>query len=161
MLKRVSGLLLLAGCIFLSALAPQTIMAQEISERVLGETIYVPAYSRIFSHPNRSDLLAATLAVHNVDPKIKITLTRIDYHGEDGTLLRALLDDPVTLAPMQSRTVLVPINDTSGGVGANFLVEWSSEDPALSPLAEAIMTSGGPGPSFTSRGRVIERQLAE
>ncbi len=78
-------------------------------------------------------------------------------------MLRSLLDTPRDLAPLQSTTVLIPINDTSGGVGANFLAEWSSEQPALSPIAEAIMTSGsgGPGPSFTSRGRVIERRVAE
>ena len=78
-------------------------------------------------------------------------------------MLRELLETPVELAPLQSKTVLIPINDTSGGVGANFLLVWSSASPALSPIAEAIMTSGsgGPGPSFTSRGRVIARQQAQ
>ena len=91
-----------------------------------------------------------------------ITLTRVDYHGEDGQVLRSLLESPLELAPFQSKTVLIPINDTSGGVGANFIVEWTSGSPALSPIAEAIMTSGsgGPGPSFTTRGRVIERRHA-
>jgi len=156
MLKLLSGLVL---CF--SLLSPA--QAQDFTERVLGETIYVPAYSRVFSHPNRSDLLAATLAVHNVDPKTSITLTRVDYHGETGALLRSLLQAPVTLTPLESKTVLIPINDTTGGVGANFLLEWSSDSPALSPIAEAIMTSGsgGPGPSFSSRGRVIERRLAD
>lgn len=151
--------LYLALC-FLLAPAGQ---AQDMSEKVLGESIYVPAYSRIFSYPQRSDLLAATLAVHNVDPDTTITLTRVDYHGEDGQVLRSLLESPLELAPFQSKTVLIPINDTSGGVGANFIVEWTSESPALSPIAEAIMTSGsgGPGPSFTTRGRVIERRKAD
>lgn len=136
--------------------------AQDMSEKVLGERIYVPAYSRIFSYPERSDLLAATLAVHNVDPETPITLTRVDYHGEDGNVLRSLLERPLELAPFQSKTVLIPINDTSGGVGSNFIVVWTSDAPALSPIAEAIMTSGsgGPGPSFTTRGRVIERRHA-
>lgn len=140
--------------------APAEALSQDFTAKVLGETIYVPAYSRVFSHPNRSDLLAATLAVHNVDPETEITLTRVDYHGEDGKLLRALLEAPVTLAPLQSTTALIPINDTSGGVAANFLLEWTSKTPALSPIAEAIMTSGsgGPGPSFATRGRVIKRQ---
>lgn len=150
----------LAGLLFCLLSAFQA-HAQDSTEKVLGETIYVPAYSRIFSHPNRSDLLAATLAVHNIDPKTPITLTSVDYHDEDGSLLRSLLDAPLELAPLQSKTVLIPINDTSGGVGANFLLKWTSDTPALSPIAEAIMTSGngGPGPSFTSRGRAIERQV--
>ncbi|EAV40886.1 hypothetical protein SIAM614_08334 [Stappia aggregata IAM 12614] len=162
MLKRLTCLGLLAGSLVLFQL-PTQVQAQDFTEKVLGETIYVPAYSRVFSHPNRSDLLAATLAVHNVDPETTITLQRVDYHNEDGTLLRELLETPVELAPLQSKTVLIPINDTSGGVGANFLLVWSSASPALSPIAEAIMTSGsgGPGPSFTSRGRVIARQEAK
>ncbi|WP_298983736.1 DUF3124 domain-containing protein [uncultured Roseibium sp.] len=139
------------------------VQAQDIAERALGETIYVPAYSRIFSYPNRSDLLASTLAVHNVDPKTSITLQNVSYHGEGGQLIRTLLEEPFVLAPLQSKTVLIPINDTSGGVGANFLLTWTSDEAALSPIAEAIMTSGigGPGPSFTSRGRVIERRTAK
>jgi uncharacterized protein DUF3124 len=155
MLKRLIGIGLL-----LSALAVTAASAQDFLKKVLGETIYVPAYSRIFSHPNRSDLLAATLAVHNINPAISLTLKSVDYHDGDGKLLRKVLETPVELAPMQSKTVLIPINDTSGGVGANFLVVWTSDQPALSPIAEAIMTSGsgGPGPSFASRGRVIERQ---
>jgi len=154
MLKLLSGLVLLASCLVLSPA-----QAHDVPEKVLGETVYVPAYSRIFSHPNRSDLLAATLAVHNVDTATTITLISVDYHGEDGTLL----DAPVALAPLQSRTMLIPINDTSGGVGANFLLRWSSDRPAFGPIAEAIMTSGsgGPGPSFTTRGRVIERTFAD
>lgn len=157
MKHRLSGLFLA-----LSLTLPFAAQAQDVLQKALGETIYVPAYSRIFSYPNRSDLLATTLAVHNVDPKTPIILTSVDYHGEDGKLLRSLLDAPVTLAPLQSTSVLIPINDTSGGVGANFLVEWTSEQPALSPIAEAVMTSGsgGPGPSFTSRGQVIERRMA-
>ncbi len=149
--------------LFLCALAPLPLAAQDLTDKVLGETIYVPAYSRIFSYPGRSDLLAATLAVHNIDPETSITLEKVDYHNEDGDLLRTVLDTPVVLKPLQSKIVLIPINDTSGGVGANFLVVWSSEKPALSPIAEAIMTSGsgGPGPSFTSRGKVIKRRSPE
>ncbi|TYC67326.1 DUF3124 domain-containing protein [Stappia sp. BW2] len=162
MLKRLICLSLLAVGLLLFQ-TPTQVQAQDFTEKVLGETIYVPAYSRIFSHPNRSDLLAATLAVHNVDPEATITLQQVDYHNEDGTLLRKLLETPVDLAPLQSKTVLIPINDTTGGVGANFLLVWSSDTPALSPIAEAIMTSGsgGPGPSFTSRGRVIKRHTAK
>ena len=152
-------LLYLALCLLLAPAG----QAQDMGEKVLGESIYVPAYSRIFSYPQRSDLLAATLAVHNVDPDTTITLTRVDYHGEDGKVLRTLLDAPHALGPFQSKTVLIPINDTSGGVGSNFIVMWTSDAPALSPIAEAIMTSGsgGPGPSFATRGRVIERRRAE
>ncbi|MES0809294.1 DUF3124 domain-containing protein [Roseibium sp. SCPC15] len=156
MLKKLTVMAVLAA-----VLTTPVAGAQDLLQKALGETIYVPAYSRIFSYPNRSDLLAATLAVHNVDQETAITLTRVDYHGENGELLRKILESPVELAPLQSKTVLIPINDTSGGVGSNFLVVWTSAAPALSPITESIMTSGsgGPGPSFTSRGRVVSRQM--
>ncbi len=102
MLKRSTCLGLLAGSLLLF-LTPMDVQSQDFTEKVLGETIFVPAYSRVFSHPNRSDLLAATLAIHNVDPEATITLLQVDYHNEDGTLLRTLLDAPVDLAPMQSK----------------------------------------------------------
>jgi len=154
---------LIGFALLLGLFSPAAAQAQDFTEKVLGETIYVPAYSRVFSYPGRSDLLAATLAVHNVDPETPITLETVDYHDEDGALLRKLLDQPIDLAPLQSKTVLIPINDTTGGVGANFLIVWSSQTPALSPIAEAIMTSGSssPGPSFTSRGRVIRRTVPQ
>lgn len=149
-----------AGLAVLLFLAAATSSVSANLQRVYGETIYVPAYSRIFSFPNRSVLLAATLTVHNVDPDAELTLDRVDYHGEDGQLLNVLLETPVRIGPLESASFLVPSNDTTGGVGANFLVEWTAEASVLSPLAEAIMVTGPgtPGPSFTSRGRVIGRK---
>ncbi|MEP3046557.1 MAG: DUF3124 domain-containing protein [Roseibium sp.] len=154
--------LTIIGIIALAAITQSNAQAAGALEKVYGETVYVPAYSRIFSYPTRSELLAATLAVHNIDPETSLTLQRVDYHNEDGQLIRSLLEQPVDLAPLQSRTVLIPINDTTGGVGANFIIEWTSEKAAISPIAESIMTGppGTPGPSFSSRGRVIQQQTA-
>ena len=131
-------------------------------EKTFGETVYIPAYSRIYAYEGRSNLLAATLTVHNVDPVSAVELHRVAYFGEDGTELAEMLEAPKTLAPFESVSYLVPINDTRGGVGANFIVEWRAQTRSLSPLAEAVMVSapGTPGPSFTSRGRVIERHLS-
>ncbi|QDG78752.1 DUF3124 domain-containing protein [Labrenzia sp. PHM005] len=144
----------------LTAVTPSHPVLTAELERAWGELIYVPAYSRIFSFPNRSELLAATLTVHNVDPENSLTLSRIDYHDETGTLLRSFLETPRALKPLESASFLVPSNDTTGGVGANFLVEWTAKTAVLSPLTEAIMVTGPgtPGPSFTSRGRVISRK---
>lgn len=150
------ALALLAG-LFQSTASPASGL-----EKGHGETIYVPAYSRIFSFPNRSVLLAATLTIHNVDPQNRLTINRVDYHDEDGSLLKDFLETPVELGPLESTSFLVPSNDTTGGVGANFIVEWTSESAVLSPLTEAVMVTGPgtPGPSFTSRGRVISRKKA-
>ena len=47
-----------------------------------------------------------------------------------------------------------------GDVGANAIVSWQSEAPALPPLVEAIMigSDGAQAYSFASRGIVVEQQ---
>ncbi len=152
---------ILPGCLIalLILAAPEPVRAEPLS-RALGETLYVPAYSRIQTYPNKSELLASTLAIHNVDPETTITVETAGYYDETGKKLRDLIETPVELAPFASTAFLIPVNDVSGGIGANFVVTWHSSAPALSPIVEAIMSgaAGGPGSSFTSRGEVIDRQ---
>ncbi|WP_346899051.1 DUF3124 domain-containing protein [uncultured Roseibium sp.] len=152
----------LPGCLIalLILAAPGPLRAEPLPHS-LGETLYVPAYSRIQIYPNKSELLASTLAIHNVDPERAITVESAGYYDEAGNKLRDLIAAPVELAPFASTAFLIPVNDISGGIGANFVVTWHSVSPALSPIVEAIMSgaAGGPGSSFTSRGEVIDRQL--
>jgi hypothetical protein len=48
--------------------------------------------------------------------------------------------------------------DLRGGVGANFIVQWRSDQPVTPPVVEAIMisTSQQQGISFLSTGRVVQ-----
>jgi hypothetical protein len=52
-----------------------------------------------------------------------------------------------------------PIPEDRGDVGANFIIEWQSNEKVVSPGAEAIMSGGmgTQGLSFATEGRVIER----
>ena len=49
--------------------------------------------------------------------------------------------------------------DTSGGSGANFIVEWSAETASEAPIIEAVMVGmdGVHGLSFASRAVEIAR----
>jgi len=125
-----------------------------------GETIYVPAFSRILTHENRRQPLASTLVVHNVDPSNSIKLTSVRYYDESGALVRNFLDEPHILIPFASKDFLTELSETQGGVGANYIVEWEAKNPTLGPIAEAVMIggTGTHGISFTSRGRVIARR---
>src|SRR4029077_4579502 len=51
----------------------------------------------------------------------------------------------------------VPAEDTRGGTGANFVVEWAASGQITEPLIEAVMigTTGTQGYSFTSRGKTM------
>lgn len=157
-----SGAWLLTICLLLPLWAAEQIHAEEGGGaliRSFGETYYVPAYSRIRSLENRSELLASTLTIHNVDPDVTITIERVTYHNETGDKIRDLADTEMTLPPFASGDFLIPVNDVTGGFGANFIAVWKSGTPALSPIVETVMigSPGSPSASFTSRGRVIRR----
>jgi hypothetical protein len=127
-----------------------------------GQTIYVPAYSHIYSgNRERPFLLTITLSIRNIDPEHQIKITRVDYYETQGMLLKKYVTKPVSLNPLESLRYVVPEKDKSGGSGANFLVEWKSEKYLNAPIVEAIMisTKGQQGVSFTSRGKsIISRQ---
>ena len=141
-------------CFFL----PLPLFADEEPVLTDGQTIYVPAYSHIYSgnreHPF---LLAVTLSIRNIDPKHPIKITVVDYYETQGKRLKKYLNDPRILNPMESLRYVIPERDKSGGSGANFIVEWKSEQFVNAPVIESVMigTQNQQGVSFTSRGRAI------
>lgn len=126
--------------------------------RSSGQSVYVPVYSHILFGDRAARFnLAATLIIRNVDPLQSIMVGTADYHDSGGRLLKKHLEQPVLLKPLASTEVFVPESDTSGGLGASFIVRWTSEKPAAPPVIECIMigTRSGQGISFVSQGRVI------
>lgn len=125
---------------------------------VVGQTIYVPAYSHIFTgNDARTFNLAVTLSVRNTDRDRPIVLSSVRYHDHDGRLVRDYLKQPLLLAPLASMDFFVKESDTSGGSSANFLVEWSAEHAVSAAIAEAAMigTASTQGLSFICSGRVV------
>jgi len=122
--------------------------------------VYVPVYSHIYpSDTTQVVNLAATLSIRNTDPGNPITVHSVRYFDNDGRLVRTYLDRPRTLRPMASAAYVVDEDDTAGGVGANFLVEWAARGAVTEPLIEAVMISfSAQGISFTSRGQTLERR---
>lgn len=123
-----------------------------------GQKVYVPAYSHIYAGNREMQiLLTVTLSIRNTDPKYPMTITAVDYYGTKGEPLSKLLNKPIILGPLESTHYIIPRDDKSGGSGANFLVEWSSEKPINQPIVESVMigAEGQQGISFTSRGQAI------
>ncbi len=144
--------------VFLSLLLYQPSYAGENSGLSDGQSIYVPAYSHIYSgNKERPFLLTVTLSIRNVDPKHSIKIVVVNYYETQGQLLKKYIKTPVILKPLESLRYVVPEKDESGGSGANFMVEWKADKPVNPPIVESIMigTQSGQGVSFTSRGRVI------
>lgn len=137
--------------------------AENVIPKALSEIIYVPAYSEVLVSPGNSQQMAITIVIHNVDPEQPVTLQVVDYHDHSGEQVQSLLTEPISIPPFGSWKHLIGIRDKTGGVGANFLINWTSEDPANSPIAEALMIGGAgtQGLSFTSRGQVISRDIGD
>lgn len=122
------------------------------------QTIYVPAYSHIYSgNKERPFLLTVTLSIRNIDPHHQIEITIVDYYETQGKLLKKHIDTPVILKPLESLRYIIPEKDKSGGSGANFIVKWKSNKMVNPPIVESIMIGAQQqqGISFTSRGRLI------
>ena len=142
---------------------PQTLGLADTSRsrRARGQVLYAPVYSHIFHQSaDREMALTATLSIRNTSPERSIQIREVDYFDSEGTLLESYLAEggSRTLGPLASTYVVIEEENVSGGVGANFIVEWTSETPATPPLVETIMisTASGQGVSLTSPARVIE-----
>ncbi|MGJ8714155.1 MAG: DUF3124 domain-containing protein [Maribacter stanieri] len=125
----------------------------------LVRQVYVPIYSDIYNQTRDSrTLLTATLSIRNTSLKDSLFVSKIDYYNTEGDLVRSYIDSPIYLTPMESIDYVIEQQDTSGGSGANFMIDWYSKKQ-LNPLFQAVMV-GGLGAqafSFTTEGiEVIE-----
>jgi len=123
-----------------------------------GQTLYVPAYSNVFTGPRKLPFqLAVTLSIRNTDQATSIQVNRIDYHDTNGKPVRRYLKRPLILAPLASDYVHIEEKDTSGGFAASFIVNWSAEREINLPIIECLMigATSGQGISFVSSGREI------
>jgi len=123
-----------------------------------GQRVYVPAYSHIYSgNRARPFLLTVTLSIRNIDPTHRIEISLADYYETQGRLLKKFIDKPLILEPLGSERYIIPERDESGGSGANFIVEWSSDKLVNPPIIESVMigAQSSQGISFTSRGREV------
>ena len=124
----------------------------------LRNTVYVAAYSTIKLASGKGKVnLATTLIIHNTSEKIPLILLRLDYFDTAGNLIQNYLAKPVAIRPLGSAETFVQAEDTRGGTGANFVVEWGTDAQITEPLIEAVMvgTMGAQGFSFTSRGQTM------
>jgi len=156
-MRKICFFMLLFMCFTISnssslAYADETIILSK------GQTIYVPAYSHIYSGDREKPfLLTVTVSIRNINPKQPIKITTVDYYETQGNLLTKFMETPVTLKPLASIRYVIPEQDKAGGSGANFMVDWKSDKFVNPPIVESIMigAKSGQGISFTSRGQAI------
>lgn len=156
---------LLGGCDSASSdinEAPASIQATVVPldslDVVTGQIIYVPAYSELYYEDTDNTWnFTITLAVHNTDLQNPIYITSVRYYNNDGVLVRDYVPAAHQLSALATQSYVIESVDRSGGVGANFIVEWVAETDATPPIVEAVMisTARQQGLSLISTGRVI------
>jgi len=123
-------------------------------------TIYVPTYSRVYgaaSGAKRLIELSTTLRIDNTSSTKPLVIQRIEFYETSGKLVQSYLSEPLALRPFGTIEIVIPAEDESGGVAANFIVEWAGAGPMAEPLVEAVMigSQGDTSYSFVSPGRPI------
>ena len=127
-----------------------------------GQMVYVPAYSQIhsvYSSTEESRInIAVTLSIRNTDIDNPIIIKSVSYYGDDGKLLKEFIETPFQLSKLASASFNISQSDISGGIGANFIVEWGANQSAIEPYIQAIMlsTQGTHGFSWRNPGYVIK-----
>ncbi len=124
------------------------------------EMVYIPIYSDIYyMDTHRTFPLTATLSIRNVSFKDSIYVFSIDYYNSAGEKVRRYNESTLLIKPMESVEFVVEEKDDTGGVGANFVVDWGAKPEAQPPYFHGVMigTFGQQGISFTTEGIVIRQ----
>ena len=99
-----------------------------IDRVAIRRTVYVAAYSSVRLGGGKGKVdLATTLSIHNTSEERPLIILRVDYFGTAGNLVHSYLSDPIAIRPFGTVEAFVPAEDTRGGTGANFIVEWSAK----------------------------------
>lgn len=157
--NRYPGVLLLALFASLFWMTPDCCWAASGEVRLSkGQTVYVPAYSNVFTGPRKLPYqLATTLSIRNTDLSASLQVTSIDYYDTAGKFIRRYLAKPLLLGALASTFVHIEEKDDSGGFGANFIVRWGAGKLINAPIIECVMigATSGQGISFVSPGQEI------
>lgn len=133
--------LLCAALLSLVAVA----QAQESLPLSTGQSLYLAIYSHLYHgdvHPKTgkpSETLVSThVSIRNTDPAVPMKVTSARYYNTEGKLLREFLPRPQAIPPLGTFELYVPRSDSSGGSGANFIIDWTAEKPINPPIVEAL-----------------------
>ena len=126
----------------------------DVDQLPVRQLVYVPVYSHVYYQGGAPYSLETTLSIRNIDPDQPVYLNSVEYFDTDGKLVKTHLDQAISLGPLQTIEFLVERRDSTGGSGANFIVEWRGESEIEKPLVEAVMvgTAGTQGISFVRSG---------
>jgi len=113
-----------------------SVSAQESAGLTTGQSLYLAIYSHLYHgdvHPKPgkpSETLVSThVSIRNTDPGVAMKVSSARHYNTDGKLLREFLVKPQTVPPLGTYELHSSRSDSSGGSGANFIIDWSAEKP--------------------------------
>ncbi|AFZ02417.1 DUF3124 domain-containing protein [Calothrix sp. PCC 6303] len=125
-----------------------------------GQIVYVPVYSHIYHGDKQEQFpLTVTLSIRNTSLTETIVIRSVRYYNSGGKLVKEHTEGNLQLPALATTEFFIPQQDSSGGSGANFIVEWVSEKKTVTePIIEAVMISTRlqQGISFVTLGHVIQ-----
>lgn len=131
------------------------------SDLLYRDTVYIPIYSDIYSETKDVKFnLTATLSIRNTSLTDTIYIDDINYYNTEGKLVRDYLaNQTLGLSPMQSIEYVIEEDDTEGGTGANFIINWAANNKHMHPIFQGVMisTNGQQGISFLTEGISISK----
>ncbi len=177
-MKKISYILLTLSIVMIVACRPQNKAKKEIPfkqiefdtstlavkttnyKNVKGQLLYLPSYSNIPTKVDSTEYsfdMSSFVAIHNTDLINSIIVTKVLYFNENGKPVYDLLNNKtMKLNPMETIDFYIPHEDQSGN-GANFLVEWVSDQPVNEPLIESVTYNlkSYHSAAIVSTGRII------
>lgn len=110
-----------------------------------GQNLYLPIYSHIWhgdrvvdgQYPLKSQV-SALVSIRNTNGKSSIKVLSAKYFSTEGKLLKEYVPATKTINPMGTLELFVERQESQGGSGANFVIQWSAENPVNPPVVEAV-----------------------
>lgn len=112
---------------------------QDAGQRSAGQRLYVPVYSSVtFGTGIKKAAVAVRLMVRNVSEEETFRLTRVDLYSSEGARIESVIQEPLSVTPLQTRSFLVEAEDLRAGAGGNFIVAWEADAPITPPMIETV-----------------------
>ena len=118
-----------------------------------GKT-YLAVNPSIYDQSNTGLInLTTTVSLRNLDPEREVQLNSIQLYDTGGNLVKAYIDSPILMKPLETLQLIIVHEDNTGGTGAHFIFDWSTQPLGAEPQFDAVMISTyGQGISFQFAG---------
>ena len=129
------------------------------TDSLFNGNTYLAVYSEIYARTEkRTYPLTATVSIRNTSLKDSVFVNKSEYYDTHGDIVTTYFDQTIYVAPMETVEIIIAENHAKGGSGGNFVFHWSSRDPKIKPIFEAVMisASGQQGISIVTQGIDLE-----